>query len=239
MNIVFTNSAYKLSKCTAYSFWICYTGACIAGLCGIVGLVAWIEPLYVYGYAVGFSFALILAIYLPSLFIYKLFQINKQVMENNSIQPRVSMVPNTKSDTQSHSPSVSITKRLKTRKTTDINRDNSILTVIRKCTILTFVSLISTWTIFICLMVAFNHCCSDFLLILWGYALIIDRWSNFGCVMLSNNFFDSYYMKICGWIDNCVGECCFKEMVDGGDKEKELSSYIDSTATKISAETSE
>ena len=244
MSIVFAESAYKLTKCSSYPFWFCIIGASIAAFCGIFGLITWILPLYFYGYVIGLLFALILAIYLPSLFIYKLFQINKQVMENNSLRSRPSVIQTSTSPTDSPSGSPKVNangSRFKRKRTTEMNRDNSILMVIRKCTILTFVSLISTWTIFVCLITASQSCCSDLLLAIWGYAMVIDRCMNFICVMLSNNFCDEYYVKLCGWIDKCVGKCCFKEreVVVGGGKEKELSSYIESAPTVVSQQTSD
>ena len=191
---------------------------------GIIALIIGQFVIYAIAYALAIFLALVLAIYLPSLFMYKLYQINKKVMKSQAETSRTNSMTNKSS-----------VGRV-TRRTTDINGDNAILTVIRKCTILTIFSLLSTWSIFICVMIAIFGKINTGILIFWGYALTLDAVANFMCVMLSNSFCDDYYVKWCGWIDSCVGKCCFKDedrvrvgSVSPKSAEKELSSWMESS----------
>ena len=118
------------------------------------------------------------------------------------------------------------------------------LAVIRKCTILTIFSMLTTFTVFIVGMTQIINGEATFELnVLWGYVIILDVNSNFICVILSNSFCDNSYLNLCGCIDNCVRKCCIN---DGGEAsrerlgsmspqsnpEKELSSYMGTTKQK-------
>ena len=113
------------------------------------------------------------------------------------------------------------------RATTQSDRDNSMLTVIRKCTILTTMSLLSTLTVFIFVML-FAFGVDDIILrAIWAFMVVVDSNMNFICVMLSNNFVDEFYLEFCGCIDNCVGKCCFESKGNMKKQETELSSYME------------
>lgn len=199
----------------------------MAGFVGVISLIFWNYYLFASSYVLGGVFALTLAIYLPVLFIYKLYQINSNVISEISV---------TKSDRE---PSMTASAS-RPKRTADINGDNAILTVIRKCTILTVISLISSWCIFICVLIAIISGSTSYgLLVFWGTAIILDSHANFICVMLSNSFCDEYYVKICGCIDKCVGQCCFNDhpgvrVGSTSPQEKELSSYMETMETKSS-----
>ena len=197
---VFHGSAYQLSKCSIYSFRIIYVTVGVGAMSGFAGL--FIHPLlYAIGYMFGFLCAMFLAIYLPSLFIYKLYQINNNMMKANMTNDESNSAP---SRTRTRSVS-----RSKPQSQRGNNDTNAISTVIRKCIILTMTSSISTMTNFVCLIIAtfvYGNVPGFNLLVIWGYTLILDLNSNFICVMLSNSFCDDYYLKMCGYIERCLCE---------------------------------
>ena len=231
VRIVFHASAYELSKCAVYSFYIAYSIVITCVIIGFAGL--YITPLvFEIGFALGAFGLMSLAVYLPSLFVYKLSQINKKVKavnKHNSSQERGNAA------------------------------DRGILAVIRKVAILTVFSMVSAWSAFLGGMLEIIVGGKFNVLVFWGYAIIMDMNINFICVMLSNSFCEGYYMKICAFvgIEDCVKKCCFD---DGGDDtkkrsrigsvspeskssytsnpEKELSSYMD-TATETTKATKE
>lgn len=217
VKIVFHGSAYQLSKCTIYSFWILYSIQVIATLVGFAGLTFVIPILFGIGWTLGSTVTIIFAIFFPSLFISKLNQINKKT--EKSMSPR--------------SPTVSVTKSSKGDKSMGDNdkiqqQENSFLILIRKCTILTILSLISSWVVYICGFMEILYPRNFELGVVWGYAVIMDVNSNLLCIMLSNTFSHECYMKVFGCIDKCVAKNCCRDVdvVNNG-----LSSYIETTKT--------
>lgn len=186
LKLVFHQSVNPLSKYFIYSFWSLWCILIISALIGLVGLPLFnqLPFLWNYSFIVGSLTTMILAMYLPFLFIYKLHQSYKYLNKTNSS-----------------------------------TEDTFILTVIRKCTILTIFSLISTWSVFIIIIMAVLIGYKYEIMIIWGYALILDTNSNVVGVILSNKFSEKYYVKICGWIDNCVGRSCFHPANDEKDVE--------------------
>ena len=203
-------------------------------LCSFIGFAGlFIHPLvYAYGYMGGIFSALVLSIYLPSLFIYKLSQVNDKAMKSNNEESKTAT---SKSKSSSSS----------TTKSSEAMANKTILTVIRKCIILTISNLISTGSIFICVLLATFVYGDNFnLLIVWAYTLILDLHSNFICVMLSNSFYDKHYKKLCHGIERCAfdGLLCLGNrnapivsrvgsVSPQNGPEMELSSYMESTQT--------
>lgn len=211
MKIVFHGSAYQLSTSVTYSFWILYSIEIFASLVSYYGLLENTQ-LYAIGWTIGCTVTLTLAVFLPSLFIYKLYQINQKVMDD---KPR--------SLSQSGSTSTGSNAQ---------ETVNTFLVLIRKYTILTIVSLISSWVVFVCGMIEIFYGFNFELSVIWGYSLILDVNSNLLCIMLSNVFGHGYYMKIFGCIDKCVENNCCKKSEDR--VQNELSSYIEETDIKPS-----
>ena len=198
----------------------------VLGIGAFIGLIFGMDNIYIIGYITGMPCGLILVIYLPSLFIYKLYQVNKIVMEN-MIPTTGNKSPDPSSETRSKSKS----KTENECASTQSDRDNSMIMVIRKCTILTTISLLSTLTVFVFVMIFAFSGGNIIINAIWAFMVVVDSNMNFICVMLSNNFLDEFYLKLCGCIDNCVGKCCFesKENMVMNKQETALSSYMEAT----------
>lgn len=209
---MFDGSAYQLSKCAIYSFNIFYIIITASAIMGFIGLT--FHPLiFEIGFAIGSLSTWILAMYLPSLFIYKLYQINK----------KVNMVKNRNNNESESS-------------------ERGILAVMKKCTILTIFSLITTWSVVIGGVMEIIVGSKFNVLVFWGYAIILDVNSNFVSVILSNSFCNDYYLKLCGPIERCIfDQLCCKNNNDIGERvgsvspqsspAMELSAYMESTQT--------
>ena len=227
VKVVFHGSAYQLSKCAIYSFYTFYGVITASALMGFIGLIVkeW-ALMFEIGFAIGSLSTWMLAMYLPSLFVYKLHQINKKVK---------------------------ITTNASKSKRSDGSESNEggILAVMRKCTILTMFSLITTWCCLIggILEIIFG---SKFnILVFWHYSIILDVCSNFIGLMLSNSFCDDYYRKICGCIERCLfdGNCCKNEVnanafrvgsvSPSSGPAMELSAYMESTQTTKQTQSNE
>ena len=214
---MFHGSAYQLSKCTVYSFWILYSLQSIGTIISMVGLVGH-SLIFAFGWSITALSALLFAIYLPSLFIYKLHQINQKTMDTN-VTPRSAR---SRSTSKSQSGGTENTSQQK---------QNTFLILIRKCTILTILSLISSCVVYICGVMRSLLDSDDFnVSVIWGYSIILDVNTNLLCIMLSNTFGHEYYMKILGCVDRCIENNCCKSGQRG--VVSELSSYIEGTKTE-------
>eukprot|EP00484_Ammonia_sp_Unknown_P003431 CAMPEP_0197078240 /NCGR_PEP_ID=MMETSP1384-20130603/213022_1 /TAXON_ID=29189 /ORGANISM="Ammonia sp." /LENGTH=246 /DNA_ID=CAMNT_0042517105 /DNA_START=550 /DNA_END=1290 /DNA_ORIENTATION=- len=148
-----------------------------------------------------------MATYLPILFIYKLFQFNNESLghafSSESPSPRSQTTAKTDVFRVDSTRSQSGSRTKSTAKDQD-----TILVVIRKCAVLTVFSMISTWTVFVCIVVGVRHGFSTHLLHTWNFAIILDSNTNFLGVALSNDFCDVYYRRLCGCVDACFWTVC-------------------------------
>eukprot|EP01084_Bolivina_argentea_P273438 465779_1 len=194
---VFDGSAYKLSKCTTLTFKTLYVLLVVCIIGALFGMVAYymfeingVWILYAACYALGLLLTITLGTYLPVLLITKL------ILVNNTMQMMQQMEISIPSTSSTHNIS------------TITNKDTQLLRVVRKCAILSSISLISLFSVFMCVIIATVSGSSNVLLITWGGSIIIDMDTTFLCVMLSNRLYNTQYMIICGWLDNCFRRNC-------------------------------
>ena len=108
-------------------------------------------------------------------------------------------------------------------------QQNTFLILIRKCTILTILSLISSCVVFVGGIMNMLDLDDFNWKVIWGYSIILDVNSNLLCIMLSNTFGHEYYIKALGCIDKCVEDNCCTTQTR---LESELSGYMEETKTE-------
>ena len=150
-------------------------------------------------------FLLILAgIYLSTLFIYKLIQINKATMNNN------------------------------TKSKENDNDDMNFVSIITKTSILTIISVIATLINVVIGSIMWEYRATDATAMLWRSTVFIDTLTNFCCIILTNNFANKYYLHLCGCIDNQCRKKFFKlTQKQKYPIINQLSSYVNSEARDI------
>eukprot|EP01084_Bolivina_argentea_P058722 107211_1 len=191
VHIVFKGSVYALSKPTIVSFSIIYFIFIGSIVFGFFAMFSGLTFLFFVSYFLGLASGLIMAIYLPILFIYKLVQINKRTIKNNT------EFSGSSSPTSCSSSVKSTSNHSKRNVSRMDKKKDAFSSIIRKCVILTIISLISTWTVFVCVVMSFSGISGTGLWIIWTIALIGDIYTNFCCVMLTNSFCGKYYGYLC------------------------------------------
>eukprot|EP01084_Bolivina_argentea_P264191 447430_1 len=225
LHYVFKGSSYGLSKYTIISFSIIYITFVFSILLAFIGLSG-IRVLFLLSYLLYIIVTITFSIYLPILFIRKLIQVNTAAMKNQMELSSPSASGESKSKSKNKSESSKNEKR----------KQNLFLTVITKCAILTIVSIISTWIVFVCSILynVFQIQNNSILMSIWSIALVMDINTNFICIMLSNTYCKTQYTYICGRLDKVCRSCCLSGNAQVDNKinktEKELSSYMETTA---------
>ena len=88
----------------------------------------------------------------------------------------------------------------------DIEDGESLLHVIRKTALLTFISVSATIICFAALSIGLYYYVETYLI--GALIHIYDMYTNALCIFLSYERFDTYYYRLCGFCDNkCIGKC--------------------------------
>ena len=187
-----------------------YVGFMLSGLLVFIGNASRTIPVVIAGYVMAALFGMGVAVYLPILCYYKYKQINTTIL----------MASNKHSNPDD---------------TNKKEANNKImLKMLKRCTIVTFISLIGSWCNFIIMSIVGTHGNLKFeaLSIMWVYVWIFDVHTNFLGAMLSNDLFGDYYMKLCGCVDNCVGECFAGSNMNAVEPAAELASYVETKTSE-------
>eukprot|EP01084_Bolivina_argentea_P269138 457333_1 len=96
---------------------------------------------------------------------------------------------------------------------TDVNdKDNIFLSTITKNTILTIISISSTVLNAILFVITWYNHLIVFLIYMRGFTFLFDVYTNFVCILFTYKWFDLYYIKCCGFMDNQCRSCCSNMM---------------------------
>ena len=183
----FAGSIYEVSKysiCLLVGFLIFGTiFACIIVILYIMKMCQTIICLI--NTTICILLAIFAGVYLTSLFIYKLYQVHKLTSIN--IQKTNNNNNNNKTDTY-------------------------FISVITKTTTLTIISMIASLIAGIIYAMAFQFDVTgnNPIWIIFFVCLFLDNFTNFFCIILTNNFAEKYYLKLCGCIDNQCHKRIFK-----------------------------
>eukprot|EP01084_Bolivina_argentea_P058723 107212_1 len=203
---VFIGSYCALSRCTINIFIIFYSSLLFLIFISVICAVFNKPNFFYVGYVLILIIGIGLSIYLPILFINKLITVSKHV----------------------NSADLTVTKKENQKKS------SIFITVITKCTILTMVSVLSTWSVFFSVILMFIFGVKGFAVgAVWVTAYVMDINTHFLCIMLTNSFCDKYYGYLCGKLDKLCRSCVKahdNEPTENKGNSKtveELSSYIE------------
>eukprot|EP00483_Globobulimina_turgida_P012102 UN12124 len=87
-------------------------------------------------------------------------------------------------------------------------RDDDLLSIITKNTILALISILSTILNGIILFIAWNHSSNLPLWYFKDFCFVLEIYTNFICILLTYRHFKKQYVTFCGFMDRRCKSCC-------------------------------
>ena len=87
--------------------------------------------------------------------------------------------------------------------------DDELLVTITKNTLLAIISIISTILNGVVVVIAYSNLNNVPLWYFKDFCWILEMYTNFGCILLTYQYFDEYYLRFCGCIDARCRTCCY------------------------------
>ena len=117
------------------------------------------------------------------------------------------------------------------------NKDDGLLAIITKITVLALLSIPSTMVLF---YYYFYATTSPYRVYVRGWVYLLDTYSNFICILFSYKFFDRYYMLFCGSCHGICKRCCAKyNNVNETENRKDRVKSVSKNVTSIEMDQSE
>eukprot|EP01084_Bolivina_argentea_P174219 301781_1 len=220
----FLGSVHALKKCTLVSFCIIYGLYLFFVILAFILLIFRLYILFIFMFIIVCLFAITLSLALSILFVYKLYEVNKNAKGMTTKHTELSKSKSSSSVTNSNSNVEG--KKEKKKDFTDFTE------IITKLTILTIISLSTIFNVIITvpLFIDFRKK-TGMSAVIWTGSIMINFITNFICIMLTMNYSKKYYQCICGCFDKWCRSIFLKLNRSTNKPQNELVSYIENNKT--------